>query len=306
VSRPLLGVISAAAFLAICVAIALVERRHRGTLGRQLRRAAAAGVWPVLAATAAFWALTAFNSPGLRTPFESRYMYVGAILIVLLTANLLKGVEIGRRALIGAAACAAVIVGLNLVPLFEGEDYLDEQSVYARADLGAVEIARGSVNPEFGFDPGYSGTISLINIKAGPYLALVEEDGSPAYTPAELARAPEFGRRRADVILANALPLTTDTTPGLDRAPPEATCRTAEDGPEAPEIDLEPGVTTVVLAPGGRARLLLRRFATEGYPLVVSGVAAPSTTTLSVPRDAVARPWRLRIEAVQKAEVCRL
>jgi hypothetical protein len=304
VSRPLLGVISAAATLAICVAVALVERRHRGTLGRQLRRAAGAGLWPVLAAMAAFWGLTAFNSPDLRTPVESRYMYIGAILILLLAADLLKGVEIGRRALIGVATCAGVIVALNLVPLFEGEDHLDEQSVYARADLGAVEIARGSIDPEFFFDPGVAGTISLINVRTGPYLALVDEHGSPAYTPAELARAPELGRHQADVILAHALPLTTDTVPGpVPRRPGEG-CRRMAAGPAAPELALEPGTTEIELPPGGPATLYLRRFAVDGYPLVVGDLPAPSTTTVSIPKDAAARPWRLRVEAEQGAVAC--
>jgi hypothetical protein len=229
-------------------------------------------------------------------------MYVGAILILLLAADLLVGMRIGRRALVAAGVATAAIVALNLVPLFEGGDYLEDQTVYTRADLGAIEIARNSVPAEFGFDPSYSGTFSLINIKAGPYLSLVEEEGSPAYTPEELARAPEFGRRQADIVLAHALPLTTDTVPGPSRARGQG-CRRVSGGPGGPELALEPGATTVELPPGPSGTLLLRRFAAT-YPLAVRDVSAPSTTTIRFPPDRVDRPWRLRVDASQGARIC--
>jgi hypothetical protein len=303
VDAPTLFLCVLAALVVIGVAVVLVERRNRGTIRRRLRTSAGAGIWPVLTAIVAFWALAGLNSNGLRQPLESRYMYVGAILILLLAADLLVGVRIGRRTLIAAAVATVAIVALNLVPLFEGGEYLEEQTVYARADLGAVEIARETVPAAFGFDPSFSGTISLINIKAGKYLALVKEDGSPAYTPSELADAPEFGRRQADVVLAQALPLTTETVPGPLRPPPGPGCRRIAAGSGAPELALKPGTTTVELPPGTSGGLFLRRFA-HSYPLAVRNVAAPSTTTVTVPPDRLSRPWRLRLSAAQGALVC--
>jgi len=297
-----LFLLALAALAVICVAVALLERRDRGTVRRQLRRAATAGIWPVLTASVTFWALAGLNSSG-RQPLESRYMYVGAILILLLAADLLVGVRIGRRALIAAGIATAAIVALNLVPLFEGGEYLEEQTVYTRADLGAVEIARNSVPPTFGFDPSIAGTFGLINVKAGPYQALVEEDGSPAYTPTELANASEFGRRQADVVLAQALPLTTETVPGPVRGRAGRGCRRVSGGPGAPELTLRPGVTRVELPPGKPGGLFLRRFA-HSYPLAVRGVPAPSTTAVKFPRDVVSRPWRLRVRADQGALIC--
>jgi hypothetical protein len=303
VDAPTLFLLALAALVVICVGVALLERRNRGTIRRQLRRSVGAGIWPVLTATVVFWGLAGLNTSGLRQPLESRYMYVGAILILLLAADLLVGMRIGRRALIAAGVATLVIVGLNLVPLFEGGEYLEEQTVYARADLGAIEIARNSVPPTFGFDPSISGTFSLINVKAGPYQSLVEEDGSPAYSPAELANAPEFGRRQADVILAHALPLTIETVPGRARGRAGDGCRRVAGGPGAPAVALEPGATTVELPAGRRAALFLRRFAAT-YPLAVRNVPAPSTTTIRFPPDRADRPWRLRIDANQGARVC--
>ena len=91
---PTLFLLALAALVVICVAVALLERRDRGTIRRQLRRAGAAGIWPVLTATVVFWALTGLNSNGLRQPLESRYMYFGAILILFLAADLLTGMKV--------------------------------------------------------------------------------------------------------------------------------------------------------------------------------------------------------------------
>jgi hypothetical protein len=302
-NAPTLFLLALAALIAICAGVALLERRDRGTIRRQLRRSATAGIWPALTATVAFWVLTGLNSSGMRQPLESRYMYFGAILLLLLAADLLVDMRFGRRALIAAGASTAVIVALNLVPLFEGGEYLEEQTVYARADLGAIEIARNSIAPTFFFDPSIAGTISLINVKPAPYQALVEEDGSPAYSPAELANAPEFGRRQADVVLAQALPLTTETVPGPVRGPAGRGCRRVSGGPGAPELTLKPGTTRVELLPGKPGGLFLRRFS-HAYPVAVRSVPAPSTTIVNVPGDVVSRPWRLRVRAEQGALIC--
>lgn len=189
--RPYLGVLAMLATLALVFYVA----RHRSDApGRLPTLSPSPGLWPALAATITFWGLAAVNDLPGRAPWASRYMHVGAIFVFLVLANLLAGIAIGRRAFLALGALAAVAVALNLVPLFEGRDRLNDQSVLARADLGAIEIARRSVSPGFWLSPELAGTVSLINVEAGSYLAAVQEHGSPAYTPAELARAPEPGR----------------------------------------------------------------------------------------------------------------
>jgi hypothetical protein len=63
-------------------------------------------------------------------------------------------------------------------------------------------------------------------------------------------------------------------------------------------------VTTIELGPGGEGTLRLRRFAQREYPLR-TGLAAGSTTRLYIPRDNLARPWQLLVDAEQGAQVCR-
>jgi len=268
--------------------------------GLARRRSVSPRLWPVLAAAGAFWFLAGFNAFPGREAYSSRYLYVGALFVLLIAADLLKGVRLNRWALLAAGAVTLVAVGFNLTPLREGRDFFRAETVLARSDLGAIEIAERTVDPSFALPPEIAGTSFLNEIEAGEYLQAVDEHGSPAYTPAQLARAPEAGRKQADVVLANALPLGIE----LEAAPaaPGRHCLMLSGAGETP-LPLRPGVTTVELPPVGTGTIRLRRFATE-YPLVSEGVAGGSTTRLFIPRDRSSRPWRLQVEAPQGATVC--
>ncbi len=264
------------------------------------------GLWPVLAAAATFWFLAGFNEIPGREAWSSRYLYVGALFVLLIAAELLKGVRPGRWALLAGGAVTLVAVGFNLVPLREGRDFFKGQTVLTRADLGAIEIAAGSVEPGFRLPPEIAGTSFLNEIEAGEYLTAVREYGSPAYTPAELVDAPEAGRKQADLVLANALPVSIEApAPAASAAGGRCVEVPAGAGLKAPPVPLRPGVTTVEFGPGGPGTIRLRRFARAEYPLVSEGIAAGSTTRLDVPPDKSARPWLLQAEATQGATVCR-
>jgi hypothetical protein len=297
--RPYLGLL---ALLVIVAPFAYALWRRRTAEVRLRTSRPAPGLWSALAATLSFWGLAAINDLPGRAPWASRYMHVGAIFVFLVLANLLAGVSIGRRALVAAGGVAALAVALNLVPLFEGRDRLDEQSVLARADLGAIEIARRTVDPEFGLTPDVAGTVSLINVEAGPYLAAVEDHGSPAYTPGDLAEAPEPGRHWADVVLAHALPISIVTRAGISRS---ARCVAIAGSSDALEVRLRPGVTEIEVAPGPPASLGLRRFATGEYPVPIGALPGGSTTTLRIPSDTSHRPWYLLADARQRIRACR-
>ena len=260
--------------------------------------------WPV--ATAAFvnWFLTAFNQIPGRDPASSRYQYATCVLLLLMASNLLQGIRIGRRTILIGCAVTALAVGPNLVVLKDGHDFFAEQTVFTRSDTAAIEIARRTVSPQFELGPEISGTGSLINIFAGPYLEAVDEYGSPAYTQAELASAPAEGRRAADVVLSQALPLSTVIRPETyDSGAVPENC-VAVTGPEQ-EVRLDPGQTRIEVAPGPEAHVSLRRFASGEFPVQLAAVPGEATMTLSVPRDESPLPWYLHAEAEQAVRVCR-
>ena len=270
---------------------------------RGFRRGFFAGLWPPAAAAATFWFLAAFNQGPGREPYSSRYIYVGGFFALLIAVNLLQGVKFGRRALLAGAAATVAIACFNLVPLREGRDFFDEQTVLTRSDLAAIEIADRTVEPAFRLSPEAAGTLFLNEIEAGEYLQAVDEYGSPAYSPGELVAAPEEGRVHADLVLANALPLAIETE-SVD-PPARGDCVRVAGGAGAAPLALRPGTTTVELGPGGAGRVRLRRFAGREYPLDSGAIQPRSTARLYIPRDRLRRPWRLLVEAGQGALVCR-
>lgn len=264
--------------------------------------------WVVGAAAAANWFLTAFNQFPGRTPIASRYVYATAIFVLLLAANALVGVRWGRRALGIAAAAALIAISVNLVVLKDGANYFRDQSVITKANLAALEIARRTVDPGFQLTPEVAGTASLVNIYAGGYLEAESEHGSPAYSPAELAMAPVEGRRRADIVLSQALPLYALIDRGAyDSEGARMGCTVVEPGdpPSSPEVRLSPGLTRIEVPPGPDASFSLRRFASDEYPVPTEGGPGGSVTELRVPRDEAPRyPWYLLVEAALPVRVC--
>jgi hypothetical protein len=273
---------------------------------RQLRKPGFySGLWPIAAVATVNWFLTAFNEFAGRVPTASRYQYAGAVFILMILANLLKDVRPSRNVLLLCAAVTALAVGPNLVVLKQGGAYLKQQGVLTRSDTAAIEIARRTVDPEFQLNPEIAGTPALVNVFAGPYLEAVDEFGSPSYSVSELRSAPEEGRRQADIVLSQALPLSTVTHLGeFDPGADGENCVTIR-GAIPSEMPVSPGLTRIELAPGPQAAFTLRRFAVGEYPATTEGAPGASTTLLRVPRDAVAQPWRLHVEARQLARVCR-
>lgn len=260
--------------------------------------------WPVAAAAGTFWVLAAVNrSPG-REAMASRYMHFGGILVLLALADLLKGAKLGVRALLVAGAVVLAVTAINFGELERGSDHLQDQTVLTRADLGAMEIARETISPYFFLSPEVAGTPSLIDVNATAYFPAAREHGTPAYTPAELAEAPEEGRAQADVVLAAALPVTL-APPLPDRDRFSGGCRELPGGGANEELRLRPGTTTIQLDAGPQARVFLRRFATEEFPVLAGRVDGGSAAELSIPADRAQRPWRLLLEARQPARVCR-
>lgn len=273
---------------------------------RQLRRPGVSiWFWPLAASAAGFWLLGGFNQIPGREASSSRYMHIAGILVLMLLAELLRGARLGTRALLACGAATAAAVVLNLGPLLDGADFLEEQTVLTRSDLAAMEIAERTIQPYFGLTPEIAGTPSLVDVNAAEYFPAVRDHGSPAYSLEELASAPEAGRRQADVVLSLALPLSTETELGTyDSAAGEGCIEIPPGAPPVGGVPLGPGVTKIEVAPGPQAAFKLRRFAVAEFRVSTEGAPGESTTLLRIPRDNATQPWFLQVEAQQAARIC--
>lgn len=264
--------------------------------------------WQVAAAAGATWFLTAFNQVPGRDPTSSRYQYLGGILVLLLLANLLQGVRFGRRAIGALGALTAVAVVLNFAALKDGKDAFMHQSVLTRSNLAAIEIAQRTAAPGFSLTPEVAGTTTLVDVQVAKYLPAVRQHGSPAYTPSELAEAAGIGRRRADIVLSRALPLSTRTQRGVYDTSGGENCveSRGRSFSAGGDIRLSPGATRIEVAPGPGADVSLRRFATKGYPVALDRLPGDSVTVLRAPRDLAPQyPWHLWVESSRPVRICR-
>jgi hypothetical protein len=192
---------------------------------------------------------------------------------------------------------------------------LRKASDLTRAQLAALEIAGSEAAPSFRPASGFL----LGHVTAGEYFAAVREFGdSPAYSPAELRRAPEKEREAADRVLARALALRL-TAAGLrftaadvqvehlasGRLTHRGNCLLVSPQPDqAMSVDLvvrsSKGVT---LRPAPRATLHIqvRRFADQYESVPIS---VHRTGRLLTPLGGVGDPWHLRVVAYAPATVC--
>jgi hypothetical protein len=280
--------------VALAIALALLVR-HRKRVDPVL--------WPVATAAFANWILAALNDTAGREPTVSRYQYVSAIFVLMIVAALLRGTWLSRKVLIVGGIAAALAIGPNLVVLHKGKEYFAEETIITRSDTAALEIARATVPPEFALSPEVAGTGALIDVQAGKYFEAVDEFGSPAYSQAELESAAPQGRRQADIILATALPITSELQLGAYRAGRHCTSVGGATG--APEVQLSAGANRIEVPPGTEAKASLRRFSEVGeYPVSLKAIPPESAMKVMIPHDESPRPWIVHVEAAAPVEVC--
>jgi hypothetical protein len=265
--------------------------------------------WVVTAAALAYWLLAAFDFVPGREASAARYVYAGALFSLLMIAELLRAWSFSRKAIWIAAGVVALAIAPNLAQMKEGSRWEKDQSVLTRSDIGALEIARNSVAPEYSLGSvETTGTASLGLVDAGLWFEAVEKWGTPADTPADIEGEPEGGKEHADLVLAEALPISSHVEAGglIGAAPAGKACATLPGGgaSASKEVPLRPGKTTVEVAAGEPAQIALRRFATEAFPVTIAGGEGGATTVVEILKDRAPQTWFMHIEAGQTTRVC--
>lgn len=274
-------------------------------------------VLAALAGALAFWGLAAITRADALEPAASRYLYVGAVFILLLVAEVAAGLRVRGTWAMAAVLLAAGAVASNLHQLRAGERGLRSNDINARSALSAVELAAPVVAPTFIADPS-----AAPQVPAGPYLAAVHDLGSPAYTLTELARASQPIRLHADATLIAAerltvipmsgsahgtRPVTFDTV-SFGHAVPRGLCAqivpsSAE--PASADLTVRPGTRLVLEAPAGaQGSIQVRRLASLYTPSPVGAVRG-GTSSIAFPLDrAPGLPWHVRLSVSKQLLVC--
>ncbi len=261
--------------------------------------------WVFLAIGLAFWILGGFDLKPGRVPWASRYQLLGGSMVLLVAAELLRGLPLGRRLLGPALVVVAASVASNTLFLHEAyESYADSTEI-VRGNLTAMEIARDTVDPAFFLEEEFADT-GFDHIDAGSYFAAVDDFGSPAYTVGELQQAGEPARFAADKVLLNALRVAVE--PISPSAVSGKGCFTAS-GDAAFEVP----VGGIAISAGAQpvTDIQMRRFSTpeEGTPMPVdfqTGIEPHQAVSIPIPADLAPEvPWKMQLEG-GPATVCPL
>jgi len=270
---PLLA--SALVVVLVLVAAARIVRR------REFSR----GLAVALALAISYWMLIGLNRSGeYPQALLSRYQYPSAVFILVVAAELLRGVRIPRSAAVAAAVVtvAAIVGGVSLMNSnYEGRWQL--WSAEIRETTTALDIAGESALParKVAFPPG-------VTLPAAVYLRAADEYGSPAYTEEELVDRSGFERARVDTLLSEVMAInlwsSSDevVTSGCRRVP----------SPRSGGTALRPGRYRIVNTGRAAGELFLGRF-TDKPRVALEPVPPGAARSLTIPPDRSDRRWRI-------------
>lgn len=274
-------------------------------------------VWAVLAAALTYWGLGGLFRAQINTPADSRYLYFGAILLILLGVEFLPDSGLPSRAWAVLALFVAGSAIANFGPLQDGSRGLQGNASFIAAELGALELAGPSTDPAYRPDP-----LRAPDIKAGPYFDAVDDLGSPADRPDEIARRPEAERQAADAVLVQALPIALRPKPRPPNSGPRPhveavvsgrvtfrpACVTLSPTAAGAYIDVTMPSAGVAVTTTGEASVdaRLRRFA-DTFPQAPLGtVPSRSTEFLRIPERPGVGAWHLRLTPTEPVRACGL
>lgn len=274
--------------------------------------------WEALAMTVSLFGLTALARAQEHDPTAVRYVYPSAAFLLLLAVGLAPAGAPRRWATVAILALAALMISSNIQGFNEGRGDLVFTSNVTSAELGALQLARNSVAPE------YSPEMDLFwGVPSAAFFAATDRYGSsPADSPAKIADSPEYARRRADATSIAALRVRlrgVAVHQGHSRPLPPLEVRIGSEashgdgcvtlgGPRGLAAEgTVPRTGLWMKSEGSETSLGLRRFAHSFHALRPRHLPPRSAQLLVIPADEErSRPWRFQITSQKGAvTLCR-
>ena len=265
---------------ALIAFVALVWRIRRGGLGRWF--------WPYVALPVFFWLSIVVAIEPNRYPNSDRYIYGGAVAVLLLAAEALRRTRWSPTLLVGLLAAGVVALTGNIAQMRQDGSIVRNSGAQVRAVLTSIELARDQVAS--GFLPPKTPYEDLLITWGGgvkPYLqAVTRNGGSFAFTVAQLRQQTESVRALADRTLIAALRIHLRPASAAQASAGAAACQAVSAGPthmtvRPPGIALRSNTSGVVR---------LRRFA-KHHSVNVGTLRANRLAELPIPPDRSAASW---------------
>jgi hypothetical protein len=252
-----------------------------------------------LAVLLGFWCVTGLNASIVGLPTATRYVYIGVVLLVLFASEVVRDARVPVWATAAVVAVASAAAVANVTSLRDAVPTLATIAQQERGGLAALELARDRVDPALLLVPQNSDVDYLGHqLDAGSYLSAVDAYGSPAYTPAELAGAPEDARVAADKVSGAALRIRL--APGTIASGQRCLKINAASGPTA----RVPAGGLVIRPLAGEVHAALRRYARTSFPLSWGPLPKGKDQLLRIPPDRSTVPWVVQLTGSGVAQVC--
>ena len=261
-----------------------------------------------------YWVLLAQTRAGFQPASASRYLYPGAVFVLLLAAECARGVHVPVLATVAIVAVGVAALVWNIDQFRDGRAYLLTGSsigaIDMRANLGGIEIGARGV------DAGYAAVRPPAAKDVRRYLSAFDDLGFPGSTVDELRAASPALQVRADAYIVHAAGLRlTDPTPAAGPAPavspgpggqPEgASCLLlGSGGPSATEVRPR-GAAIRIDALSGPVEVRLRNLAPTYYTGELPWTSVQAGQARDLPLPAVtAGPWHVGLRASGLYRVC--
>lgn len=266
----------------------------------------------ILVAAICFWLLGGLARAHQDNPEAARYLYPGAVFVVLLGVEALRSARLDRRwAVLLVSGVAFGVLG-NADPLRDARDTHRAFSREVSAQFAALEVmGRKNVPPDLVAAPYLAPGVS-----ARSYFDMTDDLGSPVDVNRDIVERGEDERRDADIVLAAALRglRVRNATVDTGARPPaveQSLLGTAATSGACVRFESSDvgGAATVIVDGGALVRassagsvdVSLRRFGTRFRR--IGRIAAGSSLALPLP-SGIETPWRLRVEPRGSVDIC--
>jgi len=269
----------------------------------------------VLVLAGSYWLLVAYGRNA--NPNAARYVYVGAVFLVLIGLEALRLVRIPPAALAVGVVVSLFALAGNLRYLSDGEGELRAGSQTSRAELGALDLIRHTVSPALLIDQHYMPVMS-----AGEYFAAIQAFGStPADSPAQILQEPEPAREAADGLMLRAGVVQVRPIAHADRlspaSPPSVVAQTGgrlsrtggclaytpTSQPDRLQLRLQ-GPLELIDPAGPAVQILVRRFAGQFGATALPDLPPHHALVITARADADPLSWQILVSPSHQLIAC--
>jgi hypothetical protein len=156
------------------------------------------------------WSLTGISRAHLGDPNASRYLYVGAVFLIVAMVTVVPPILIGRLSLVFCLFVPFLVLP-NLNVLKAGTGGLQDVSLHLRSSLTGLEMIDGDLIPGQPVDGVRAPQINPLQ-----YLAIAKKYGNAGFTVRELEALPEEIRIQADDSLFRLMANLHTEVPGAE------------------------------------------------------------------------------------------